>query len=106
MSEKAEKILVATRKGLFTIERGAPGASFAVTHASFVGDPVTMGLPDKRDGTLYASIGHGHFGVKLHLSRDGGETWEPCTAPAYPPKPDDFDDRDPGRGIPIPWNVE
>jgi hypothetical protein len=101
-----ETIFVATRKGLFTLERAAGGGGFAIKQTSFLGDPVTMMLPDGRDGSLYASIGHGHFGVKLQRSRDGGATWEQCAAPAYPKKPDDVDDRDPVRNVPIPWNVE
>ena len=36
-----------------------------------------MVLPDPRDGALYAALGHGHFGVKLHRSetaaRPGGD---------------------------------
>lgn len=104
-----DRIFVATRKGLFTIERGergADGGGYAITHASFVGDPVTMVLPDGRDGTVYAAVGHGHFGAKLHRSFDGGATFEPCAAPTYPKKPEGIDDRDPNRGTPIPWNLE
>ncbi|HLM72014.1 MAG TPA: hypothetical protein VK459_04975 [Polyangiaceae bacterium] len=100
-----QSIYVATRKGLFNLERGGDGG-YRVGRASFVGDPVTMILPDGRDGSIYAAVGHGHFGAKLHRSRDGGATWEPCTNPTYPKKPDDMDDRDPMRGTPIPWNVE
>ena len=29
-----------------------------------------------RDGAIYAAVGHGHFGAKLHRSRDRGETWQ------------------------------
>jgi len=100
-----QSIHVATRKGLFNLERGGDGG-YRVGRASFVGDPVTMILPDGRDGSIYAAVGHGHFGAKLHRSRDGGATWEPCATPTYPKKPDDIDDRDPMRGTPIPWNVE
>jgi len=99
------RILVATRKGLFFVEPGASGR-YAVARASFLGDRVTMVLPDRRDGALYASIGHGHFGVKLHRSRDGGATWEECAAPAYPKKPDGVEDVDPVRGTPVPWSLE
>ena len=56
----ADTIFVGTRKGLFKIERGS-GSSYSITQASFVGDPVTMVLHDARDGTIYASIGHGHL---------------------------------------------
>lgn len=101
-----ESIFVGTRKGLFILERGGDGGGYRVARSSFIGDPVTMVLPDGRDGAIYAAVGHGHFGAKLHRSRDGGATWEPCESPAYPKKPDDFDDRDPMRGTPIPWSVE
>ncbi|HET9293769.1 MAG TPA: hypothetical protein VFO06_05695, partial [Gemmatimonadales bacterium] len=100
------RLFVATRKGLFRLDESDDGKGWAVTPPSFLGDPVTMVLPDRRDGMVYAAVGHGQFGVKLHRSRDGGDSWESCVAPAYPPKPEGVDDRDPMRGTPIPWNVE
>jgi len=80
----ADRIHVATRKGLFCVER-RPDGRWAVTRHAFLGDPVTIVLHDERDGTLYAALNLGHFGVKLHRSRDGGATFEECAAPAYPP---------------------
>lgn len=77
----SERIRVATRKGLFTVDRGAPGA-WKVSGQSFVGDPVTMVLDDPRDGTVYAALNLGHFGVKMHRSSDG-ESWEEIQAPAF-----------------------
>lgn len=93
-------LLVGTRKGLFSFDDDGDAAHH------FAGVPVTMVLGDRRDGTVYAAVGHGHFGVKLHRSDDGGATFVELDAPAYPPKPDDVDDRCPMRGIPIPWNTE
>ena len=62
------KLYVGTRKGLFVVtERG-------IGKPHFLGDPVSMLLPD-RDGTLYAALNLGHFGVKLHRSEDGGKSW-------------------------------
>jgi len=76
-------LLVATRKGLFTLERnGSP--RWSIQRLGFLGDNVSMVLPDGRDGTVYAALEHGHFGCKFHRSRDGGQTWEECAAPAYP----------------------
>jgi hypothetical protein len=46
-----------------------------------------MILPDARDGWMYAALKLGHFGVKLHRSADGGQTWSECTAPAMPGQP-------------------
>jgi len=77
-----ERIRVATRKGLLTVERGAGAWSIAGT--AFLGDPVTAVLDDPRDGTLYAALNLGHFGVKLRRSSDGGASWDEIPAPAYP----------------------
>src|SRR3546814_3490153 len=41
-------------------------------------------LEDRRDGTLYAALNLGHFGVKLHRSEDFGATWTELPAPAFP----------------------
>ena len=76
---------VATRKGLFEFRRGAAGWSIADTH--FIGDPVNLTLLDARDGTLYAALDLGHFGVKLHRRNSGAATWQEIAAPAYPSQP-------------------
>lgn len=96
-------IHVATRKGLFQVTRA--DGRWAVARASFLGDPVTMVLPDARDGALYATLSHGHFGVKLHRSDDGGATWQEVAAPQFPPRPDDATDVT-ADGKPWPWRVE
>lgn len=99
----ADTLYVATRKGLFRIQRASTG--WDINQVSFVGDVVSMVLPDPRDGALYAGLGLGHFGVKLWRSRDKGETWEEIAAPAFPPMPEgevsQFED-----GKPWPWRVE
>ncbi|TMA89194.1 MAG: hypothetical protein E6J63_11830 [Deltaproteobacteria bacterium] len=51
-------------------------------------------------------MGHGHFGAKLHRSRNGGETWEEIAAPRWPEKPADADDRNPMSGAPWPWSPD
>ena len=70
---------VATRKGLFELSYTGGRWEFGPVH--FLGDPVSMVLPDRRDGTLYAALNLGHFGVKLH--RKQGEIWTELPAPAY-----------------------
>ncbi len=77
----SERLFVATRKGLFTLER-RPG--WTVTRTAFLGDPVSMVLHDPADGMLYAALHLGHFGVKLHRSEDEGRSWQETSAPAYP----------------------
>ena len=83
---------VATRKGLFVV--AGVGAQATVVGEHFVGDNVVLTLTDPRDGTWYAVLDHGHFGVKLHRSNDRGATWVEVAAPEYPPKPDGFVDID------------
>ncbi len=97
------RIYVATRKGLFRVERG-PSGRWEVAHAALLGDNVSMLLPDPRDGALYAALDHGHFGVKLHRSGDAGETWEEIAAPAYPPQPEGAQELD-LWGRPVPWKL-
>ncbi|MDI1432813.1 WD40/YVTN/BNR-like repeat-containing protein [Polyangium sorediatum] len=82
----SSRLFVATRKGLFRLDRKPSG--WSIREVSFLGDNVSMVLPDPRDGTLYAALALGHFGVKLRRSRDVGATWEEITAPAYPPLPE------------------
>ena len=71
---------------------------------AFLGDNVTLALHDPRDGTDYAALNHGHFGVKLHRRDKGGE-WTEIATPAYPPKPEGLDDRD-GWGKPVKWTTQ
>jgi len=78
----SDRLHVATRKGLFFLERGSSG--WNIHRTAFLGDPVSMTLSDPRDGTLYAALNLGHFGSKLHRSADGGETWEEIGVPVYP----------------------
>lgn len=75
------RLFVATRKGLFTFERGAAG--WSLTQRAFLAEPVTMVLPDPRDGRLYAALRHGHFGPKLHRS-DDGTSWQEIASPTIP----------------------
>src|SRR5262249_13689148 len=99
----SDRLFLATRKGLFTAARD--GTRWTIAGVSFLGDNVPMMLPDQRDGSLYAVLEHGHFGVKLHRSRDGGSTWEPITSPAYPKMPEGVEERDPWGKV-IPWKLE
>ena len=81
-----DRLLVATRKGLFVLQADGDGG-WTLGEPYFVGEPVSMVLPDPRDGSLYAALNLGHFGVKLHRRRAGMEHWEECAAPVYPPQP-------------------
>ena len=96
----ADQVLVGTRKGLFTLARGASG--YDVVETAFLGVPVSAVLADGRDGTTYAALDHGHFGTKLHR-RDAGGEWIELPAPEYPSQPEGEVDIEPFRQIPIPW---
>jgi hypothetical protein len=50
-----------------------------------MGDPVSAVLYDVRENILYAALNLGHFGVKLHRSPDGGDSWQEVGVPSYPP---------------------
>jgi hypothetical protein len=101
----SNRLNVATRKGLFRLERTGRSA-WRVATTDFLGAAVTAVLPDKRDGAVYAAVGHGHFGAKFHRADKGGQFQE-ITSPAYPPRPEGTEpDRCPQRGIEIPWNLE
>jgi photosystem II stability/assembly factor-like uncharacterized protein len=101
----AQNVVLSTRKGLFILERDKAG--WKVAQTAFLGDNVTLALPDRRDGSLYAALNHGHFGVKLHRSEDQGKTWAACTTPAYPePDPNAEPDLDPMRKAPIPYSTQ
>lgn len=78
----AERMLVATRKGLLSLARN--GKTWSIARTDFPGVPVTAVLHDARDGALYVVLKHGHFGSKLHRSDDGGKTWSELPAPAFP----------------------
>lgn len=97
----SDRILVATRKGLFTVARN--GSGWKVESVDFLADHVSMVLADPRDGALYAALDHGHFGVKLH-KRGSNSAWEEIATPAYPEKPEGVVDND-MWGRPIPWST-
>ncbi|MFY9700280.1 MAG: hypothetical protein WAK34_18510 [Rhodoplanes sp.] len=96
----SDTLLVSTRKGLFTVARG--GGQWEIAGVDFLGDNVTLTLIDRRDGRRYAALDHGHFGVKLHRSTPTG--WEEIAAPAYPPKPDGYEEND-MWGRPLAWST-
>jgi hypothetical protein len=102
----SDRLFVATRKGLFTLDRTGNAPGWKVAHAAFLGDNVTNVLADRRDRTIYAALNHGHFGVKLHRSEDGGKSFSEIGTPAYPERPADREpDICPMRKVEIPWTL-
>lgn len=76
------RILVGTRKGLFPIERRRDG--WRIGDPRFLGVPVLNAMEDPRDRSVWACVGHGHWGPKLHASHDGMRTFPEKTCPRLP----------------------
>lgn len=75
-------ILLGTRKGTVIVERTSSGwQPRPIMHQ---GIPVCYAARDPRDGTLWASLDHGHWGPKLSRSRDNGQSWEDVLSLKYP----------------------
>ncbi len=87
---------VATRKGLFELQREDRG--WAIARVSFLAEPVSQLLPPDRDGFMLAALNLGHFGTKLHASDDFGASWREIACPAYPEQP-----AEPAQ--PFPWKM-
>jgi hypothetical protein len=105
--EMSDRLLVATRKGLFVLQGDGEGG-WTLGEPDFVGEPVSMVLPDPRDGSIYAALNLGHFGVKLHRLRADRVQWEECAVPVYPPQPEEpkpSHDAAPGQP-PAPWTLQ
>lgn len=86
-----DRAYLATRKGLFEVYR--THEAWHLDRQHFLGDPVSMVLSDRRDGSVYAALNLGHFGSKLHRRDPGADNWVEVAVPAFPPKPDDSDDK-------------
>ncbi len=78
----ADMILLGSRKGTIIFERN--NGQWQPRPIAHAGTPVCYAARDPRDGTLWASLDHGHWGPKLSRSRDNGTTWEDITSLKYP----------------------
>lgn len=113
MHTHASTAWVATRKGLFRLDRRAHGSAggegpWAISGVSFLADNLSIVLPESaaRGGKIYAALDHGHFGPKLKCSADGGKTWEARTPPAFPARPKDAPPELDPNGRPLPMSVQ
>lgn len=77
----AERLYVASKKGLLIYERAAKGWRHAST--AFIGLPVSLSLASPDNKTVFAGLNLWHFGTKLHRSTDGGATWTELQAPKF-----------------------
>ena len=90
----SDRLHVATRKGLFELERR--NGAWDVVDAQFLGDPISAVLADGE--VVYAALDLGHFGAKL-WRRDRSGHWSELPAPSFPPQPED------GSDDPHPWSL-
>ena len=82
MSTTNDRVLIATRKGLFEARNRA--GDWSLSEPALKGKNVAYAMRDPRSKTVWASLDHGHWGVKLARSKDDGETYESAEPPKYP----------------------
>lgn len=95
-----DRVLVGTRKGTFIVTKSA--GRWTPKLAGHAGIGVNFVARDPHTGTLWAALGHGHWGAKLSRSTDGGQSWTDANQIKYPegarylafPMPSE-DDQDP-----------
>ena len=79
---RASRLLIATRKGLWTLTSDATRASWKLAAPQFLGHIVHHVVLDPRDGkTLLAAARTGHLGPTVFRSTDRGRTWKEATQP-------------------------
>lgn len=78
----SKRVLVGTRKGSFAIEK--IDGEWKPRLLGHGGQGVNFLARDPDSNTLWAALGHGHWGAKLSRSTDGGETWADAAQIAYP----------------------
>lgn len=78
----SDRFLVGTRKGTFVVTKAAGGWRPQLVGHAGVG--VNFVACEPHGGTLWAALGHGHWGAKLSRSTDGGATWTDAPQIKYP----------------------
>jgi len=76
------RILIGTRKGTFLVEK--VNGTWKPRLAGHAGVGVNFVAADPHHGTLWAALGHGHWGAKMSRSDDGGATWADAAQVKYP----------------------
>jgi hypothetical protein len=81
------RLLIATRKGLWTLRSDSGRRIWKLAGPQFLGNIVHHAVADPRDGkTVLAAARTGHLGPTVFRSGDGGRTWrEAAQPPAFKP---------------------
>lgn len=77
-----DRILIATRKGLFEAHKNASG--WALRNPKLQGKTLAYAVRDPRNGSVWASVDYGHWGCKMVRSTDDGQTFAAAEPPKYP----------------------
>src|SRR4051812_40858578 len=76
------RLLIATRKGLWTLTSDVSRNGWRIAGPQFLGHIVHHAVADPRDGrTLLAAARTGHLGPTIFRSSDNGRTWKEATRP-------------------------
>jgi hypothetical protein len=76
------RLLLATRKGLWTLTGDAARRSWKLAGPQFLGHIVHHAVADPRDGkTILAAARTGHLGPTVFRSADSGRTWKEAARP-------------------------
>ena len=81
------RLLIATRKGLWTLESDAARQEWTLSGPQFLGHIVHHAMVDPRaGGAMLAAARTGHLGPTIFRSNDLGATWQEAThPPAFEP---------------------
>jgi photosystem II stability/assembly factor-like uncharacterized protein len=69
----SREVLVGTREGVVTIERATSGSQWRVKHRALTDKHISAIIQEPESGLTFAGAFHG----SVHVSADGGKTWEP-----------------------------
>ena len=76
------RLLIATRKGLWTLAGDATRRAWKLTGPQFLGNMVHHAVLDPREGkTMLAAARTGHLGPTIFRSLDGGKSWKEAGKP-------------------------
>ncbi|MCA8980580.1 MAG: hypothetical protein H6831_10060 [Planctomycetes bacterium] len=78
----SNRVLIGTRKGTFIAEKS--NGRWTARLAGHEGVGVNFVARDPNTGTLWAALGHGHWGPKLSRSTDDGATWQDAAKVTLP----------------------
>lgn len=76
------KALLGTRKGLLVLKEQAGQWKLEKTH--FDGVKCNFAEYDAHHDVIWAGATHGHWGAKIHVSKDKGKTFQELSSPVFP----------------------